>query len=73
MAIKLSWSAKLALGLVLVISLLALAHAIGFYVQLLAFAIVILAALAFLARRGWRRAGDAWRRRKTPPGAGPRG
>ena len=63
-----SWTTALVLSALVILAGLLVAHTIGFYVQLMVFALALVAVLAFLARRGMRRATSSWRARRTPPG-----
>jgi hypothetical protein len=68
MTLRMSWTTVLLLSAVVVLAGLVVAHTIGFYVQVLVFALALIAVLAFMARRGLRRATTAVRTRmRTPP------
>jgi hypothetical protein len=63
-----SGTTVLVLSAIVVLAGLVIAHTIGFYVQVLVFAVALVALLAFMARRGLRRATSAVRARgRTPP------
>lgn len=63
-----SGTTVLVLSAIVVLAGLVIAHTIGFYVQVLVFAVALVALLAFMARRGLRRATSAVRSRvRTPP------
>ena len=68
MTVRMSWTTVLVLSAVVVLGALAIAHTVGFYLQLLVFALALVALLAFLARRSYRRAATSWRARRSPPG-----
>jgi hypothetical protein len=63
MTLRVSWTTALVLTAIVVLAGLLVAHTIGFYVQLLALALLLVAVFAFLARRSFRRAAAAWRTR----------
>jgi hypothetical protein len=68
MTLRMSWTTVLLLSAVVVLAGLVIAHTIGFYVQVLVFALALIALLAFMARRGLRRATTAVRTRiRTRP------
>jgi hypothetical protein len=64
MTVRVSWTTALVLSAVVILAGLVVAHMIGFYVQLLVFALVLVAMLAFMARRTWRRTAASWRGRR---------
>jgi hypothetical protein len=68
MTVRMSWTTVLVLSAIVILAGVVIAHTIGFYVQLLVFALALIALLAFMARRGVRRAASSWRSRRTPPG-----
>jgi hypothetical protein len=68
MTVRLSWTTVLALSVIVVLGALLVAHTIGFYLQLLVFALALVALLAFMGRRSYRRAAASWRSRRPPPG-----
>jgi hypothetical protein len=67
MTLRMSWTTVLLLSAVVVLAGFVIAHTIGFYVQVLVFALALIAVLAFMARRGVRRATSAVRTRIRPP------
>jgi UPF0716 family protein affecting phage T7 exclusion len=69
MAVRVSWKALLLMAAIVVAALMLVAHVVGWYVQMVVFALVAVVGLALLARLGLRRAAHAVRggRDRRPP------
>ena len=63
MAVRVSWKVLALLVAIVVVSLLLVAHVVGWYVQMAIFALLAVLALVLLARLGFKRAAYAVRGR----------
>lgn len=67
MGVRVSWKVLLLLAAIVIAALMLVAHVVGWYVQMVVFALVAVVALALLVRHGFRRAAHAVRGRSRDP------
>lgn len=67
MAVRVSWKVLALLVAIVIAALLLVVHVVGWYVQMIVFALLAVVALALLARHGFRRAAYAVRGRGRDP------
>jgi hypothetical protein len=66
MSVRVSWKVLALLVAIVVVSLLLVAHVVGWYVQVAIFALLAVLALVLLVRHGFKRAAYAVRGRGKP-------